>query len=248
MTDDLATPEELAALEALTLQHGVEREFYRFGRRTGPLTSQEVRGQTIRIMAGLAPKASTPPAPPATPRPTTAEGAPMSDSQRAFLRRLAHQITGDGDAFVDAFLSRHGGAPTSQDASAALKNLQGRREAGESAPKTKGTRLTTAAPSGRYAVTLPGTTNPLLVQINRPKTGRWAGYTFVVEVSFLPGGEQRPVLGREAELALEAISADPRGCSARYGTLTGHCGLCNLRLRNEASKALGIGPECITRF
>lgn len=107
-------------------------------------------------------------------------------------------------------------------------------------------------PEGRYAV--PGGETRLKVQIDRPKTGRWAGWTFVRDAAEYgrgqrygrqsPGGTYR---GDIAE-ALAAIVSDPPAASAAYGHLVGRCGVCGRRLEHPDSVARGIGPVCAERL
>lgn len=41
-----------------------------------------------------------------------------------------------------------------------------------------------------------------------------------------------------------AIDADPDGCAARFAALTTRCCRCGKQLRDPASKAYGVGPDC----
>lgn len=109
-----------------------------------------------------------------------------------------------------------------------------------------------ALPAGRYAV--PGGDTRLKILVRKPKTGNWAGFTFVSDAAAY--GE-RQNYGRQAPgkaytgsvvEALTAIVADPRAASAAYGTLTCTCGVCGRPLEDAASVAAGIGPVCAGKF
>lgn len=174
---------------------------------------------------------------------------PISDSQTRFMRRLAHEVTGDGDRYVAAINAKYARVLSSSEASAEinhLKSLQGgARPMIQPKPKSP---ATTSAPVGRYAVDLPGGRGPTLVEITKPTSGPWSGYTFVKTVPFLEGGKAEPVKGAAAIHVLNEVERSPRACAAAYGRMTGRCGQCNRRLSDPSSVQLGIGPECLGRF
>jgi hypothetical protein len=95
-------------------------------------------------------------------------------------------------------------------------------------------------PAGRYAVEIDGTVR--FYAVDRPETGRWAGWTFVerqVSDDFM-----RISKGEQAR-ALEAIrEAGFAEASKLYGRELGVCGVCGRTLTNEESRAAGIGPKC----
>lgn len=172
----------------------------------------------------------------------------MTQPQVSFLRKLAHQVTGDGNAHVAAFTSSHSGAVTAVAASAEIKRLKALVDAGTTPSPGGGRReaATTVAPAGRYAVNLPS--GPLLVEITKPTSGSWAGYTFVKTVPLLAEVAAEPVKGKQAVDVLKAIDENPRGCAGMYGRITGRCGQCNRRLSGPGSVELGVGPECMGKF
>jgi hypothetical protein len=176
------------------------------------------------------------------------ENAPnlVTQPQLNFLRKLAHQVTGDGNAHLAAFTASHSGAVTTVAASAEIKRLKALADSGAKPPARRQEAATTVAPVGRYAVDLPG--NSMLVEITKPSSGRWAGYTFVKTVPLLAGVEPEPVKGKLAADVLKAIDENPRGCAGTYGRITGRCGQCNRRLSDPSSKELGVGPECMGKF
>jgi hypothetical protein len=176
--------------------------------------------------------------------------APMaSEPQLQYILKLAHPATGDGRAHLEALKASCGGALTVAQASAEIKRLKalpaGARPA--AAPK-KLQVLTTEAPPGRYAVELPGARGSSLVELSKPTSGKWNGYTFVKTVPIFEGGEPQPIKGEMAVLAIREIDANPLGTAAIYGVITGRCGQCNRRLSDASSIAMGIGPECMMRF
>lgn len=172
----------------------------------------------------------------------------VTQPQLNFLRKLAHQVTGDGNAHLAAFTDSHSGSVTTVAASAEIKRLKALVDSGAvnpPAPRRK-EAATTVAPAGRYAVDLRG--NSLLVEITKPSSGKWAGYTFVKTVPLVAEVAAEPVLGKLAVDVLKAIDENPRGCAGMYGRITGRCGQCHRRLSDPSSKELGVGPECMGKF
>lgn len=105
-------------------------------------------------------------------------------------------------------------------------------------------------PPGRYALeTADGGTS--FWAIDRPKRGKWAGWTFARQqigpsmdhrAMVRPDGTMR---GHPATLAaLRAILRDPEMAMRRYGIELGVCGACKLPLTNDESRRIGIGPIC----
>lgn len=107
----------------------------------------------------------------------------------------------------------------------------------------------TNLPEGRYAV--PGGDTRLKLRIDHGKPGtKWDGWTFVKDAAVYGEGRrygsQRPG-GRyqgDVQAALKIILADPREAMAEYGRITGTCGRCGLKLEDEDSVRIGIGPVC----
>lgn len=164
-----------------------------------------------------------------------------------FAKSLAEQFYRKGMT-ADALSEKQWDAARSMHAKceAKAKERAARQEADASRPET-GIDLRTI-PSGHYGI--PGGDTRLKVRIRHAEKGRWAGYTFVDD-----GAEygQRRNYGRQApdgtyqgDIAdeLRAILADPAAAAARYGQLTGRCGMCNAPLEAEESIARGIGPVC----
>jgi hypothetical protein len=95
----------------------------------------------------------------------------------------------------------------------------------------------------RYAVEIDGTLK--FYQIDKPRDGRWAGYTFVkVQAS----DETYPVKNPKLNIKiLSQILKDPAEAMLRYGKEIGRCGHCGRTLTNEESRERGIGPICYAK-
>lgn len=103
---------------------------------------------------------------------------------------------------------------------------------------------TATVPDGLYSITYNG--HVKFFRVRSPKSGKWAGYTFV---DVQAGDDFYPVKARNLRmLALDLIAADPKAASAAYGRLIGRCGVCSRTLTNEDSRAAGIGPVCADRL
>jgi Family of unknown function (DUF6011) len=78
---------------------------------------------------------------------------------------------------------------------------------------------------------------------------RWQGWTFVKQIvgpNEVKIGAQRPngeYRGQWASL-LAQINDAPMETLGRYGQEIGKCGVCGLRLTDETSRKMGIGPIC----
>ena len=103
---------------------------------------------------------------------------------------------------------------------------------------------TTDLPAGRYAVEgFDGTV--MKYQIDKPVSGKWAGWTFVRD---LATGDS--IRDRDTKQAiLDELEAAGHLESAKlYGKVTGQCGICSKTLTNPDSIAAGIGPICAQKF
>lgn len=97
-------------------------------------------------------------------------------------------------------------------------------------------------PAGRYAVCDPTDSVIKFFKLDRPTTGKWAGYTFLkVQASddLFPVRDQA-----KKALILAEIAKDVLGSEQAYGQLLGKCARCRQTLTDETSRAFGIGPEC----
>jgi hypothetical protein len=98
-------------------------------------------------------------------------------------------------------------------------------------------------PQGHYAV--PGAGHQALdfYKVDRPTTGKWAGYTFVKTI--IGGHPENRVPRGEVDSVLERIDSYGVGLAATtYGIEIQRCCCCNTRLTDTLSRELGIGPDC----
>lgn len=99
-------------------------------------------------------------------------------------------------------------------------------------------------PAGRYAVT-GDNGQTVFLRVDKPTDGRWAGRTFVAVQA---GDELHKAYGAPALGLLRKIVADtPEAACIRYGHELGECGRCGRTLTDEASRAAGIGPVCVSK-
>lgn len=101
------------------------------------------------------------------------------------------------------------------------------------------TREATVA-DGRYAVEEDGT-----LEFFKVKNGNRAGFVFLDVQASDDWHAVRNVTRIRA--ILDLIAADARAALVRYGVELGECGRCGKALTDEASRAAGIGPVCITK-
>lgn len=102
-------------------------------------------------------------------------------------------------------------------------------------------------PAGRYAVeTNDGAINELaFYRVDRPETGKWAGYVFVKHIV---SDEEHRMSRAAGEAVLAKIaSVGAEDAAARYGLELGECGMCGRTLTNDESRARGIGPKCASK-
>ncbi len=102
-------------------------------------------------------------------------------------------------------------------------------------------------PAGRYAIPSGGHNDLAFYKVDHGKEGtRWQGYVFLAQL--VGGGREYAVKDRAARSTiLGRIAEDVETASRTYGREYGHCGVCNLPLTDEASRAAGIGPICLAK-
>lgn len=170
----------------------------------------------------------------------------MTDKQTAYIRRLMGEraMTDDARVRLNIVLDGAGEIPTGQ-ASQIIDWLlaQPMVEQPTDAAGLDLTGLTT----GHYAV------GDVLLKVDAPEAGKWAGWVFVKNGSEYHEeekfGSQRPggtYYGRHADL-LVAVLDSPTAAAQHYGQITGRCAVCNRTLEDEVSVARGIGPVCWDR-
>ncbi|AGU91959.1 hypothetical protein ADAWI_41 [Mycobacterium phage Adawi] len=106
---------------------------------------------------------------------------------------------------------------------------------------------TVEVPAGRYAIDtqVHAVNGTAFYKVDRPETGRWAGYVFVKQI--IGSDEQKLSMkqGRAILVRIAAVGAE--AASARYGHEIGECGICGRQLTNDESRARGIGPVCAAK-
>lgn len=79
--------------------------------------------------------------------------------------------------------------------------------------------------------------------VKRPKTGEWAGFTFVKEV--IGGHPEMPIRGKYMTEALKAIiDFGIEDAGILYGLKIKQCYNCNRSLTKKASRVLSLGRTC----
>lgn len=108
-------------------------------------------------------------------------------------------------------------------------------------PQTQTTRYSALVKEGRYAVEYaPGDLR--FYEVRQPKDGKWAGFTFVSQLS----GENHISMKdkQEREHVLSLIAHNVMGALKLYGQKIGRCGHCRKTLTDAVSREFGIGPVC----
>jgi len=115
-------------------------------------------------------------------------------------------------------------------------------------PKTKSANKLDAViatiTEGRYAVdSLSGNNDLDFYMVDKPTSGRWAGYTFV---SMIVGGHDRiPVKSARRHDVLRVIAeTGPEVAAMIYSNETRRCNKCDIELTKYASRQLGKGRTC----
>ena len=106
----------------------------------------------------------------------------------------------------------------------------------------------TNVPAGTYAV--PGGDTRLKVRIDKPKSGKWAGFVFVKDGAEYGEqkryGMQKPgnIYRGDIQDALRIIASDIAAAAKAYAAITSTCSFCGLPLEDERSVDAGYGPTC----
>lgn len=109
--------------------------------------------------------------------------------------------------------------------------------------------LEAQVPAGRYAVR--GDDEKVrFYLVDCPAEGRWAGFTFVSQVTGMVGEDGTRVKHPEARARVlgAIVAAGIAESFALYGREIGRCGVCNRVLTDETSRAAGIGPICAAKL
>ena len=118
-----------------------------------------------------------------------------------------------------------------------------------------------AIPGAHYAIPHPDTGQLDFFEVKRPKSGKWAGYTFVSRLVGAPGDYTRYRLSATQQetlsrlLLADTITTDdsrelagPEAGAYRYAREHRVCAVCNAALTDPESRARGLGPVCASRF
>jgi hypothetical protein len=98
-------------------------------------------------------------------------------------------------------------------------------------------------PESRYAL---GTEPEVrFYRVNKPKKGKWEGWTFIDRIVGSPGDFRKVVTSRqEREAAMAEIAADPQAAGKRFADKAGVCARCMAALTDPESRQRGYGPDC----
>lgn len=169
----------------------------------------------------------------------------MSRKQAELLRSLAVETLGENEGHAHlAQLRSTYPRPTRAQASEWITALKERKAANPvtAPPQARGGFPSVAA--GRYAIT--GDDGELrLYRVDRPESGRFAGYTFVKWIR--DGGYESRLSPVQAKAVLAKMAANPLDALVAYGRQTGICGKCGRTLTDPESVNAGIGPICAAK-
>ena len=102
-----------------------------------------------------------------------------------------------------------------------------------------------------YAYEWNGKTHFYRVTRSTPKSGKWAGYTFI-NVQERASDDLYPINNRATRKAiLETIRKEgPEACRIRFAERLGKCSRCMKDLTDEFNpyKGIGLGPDCGTKI
>lgn len=169
--------------------------------------------------------------------PSSSMGAPATDKQKAFVRTLL----AERESSVVAKVSRQAlnVAREENRLTAALLSVV-IEELLEIAPDTAKANI----PDGRYA--LPAEDGHFVFyKVDSPTEGKWAGYTFVVQLIGSVGDWEEQRLSRGMATSVRArIAADVQEAARMFGIKASACGYCSSPLSNPQSRAAGYGETC----
>lgn len=143
---------------------------------------------------------------------------------------------------------------TTRQLEAALKSLQrSLNQAGEVIEPLLDPKKLPAGTTRHAVVNADG--KMTFLRIDNVQEGNWAGWIFVKHIlgpaeearigAQRPNGEYR---GQWQAMLTQIMVDGPEVTIGRYGREIGKCGVCGLRLTDEESRRLGIGPICRDKF
>lgn len=98
-------------------------------------------------------------------------------------------------------------------------------------------------PESRYA--LGEEPDVRFYRVNKPKKGKWVGWTFIDRIVGSPGDFRKVTTSRqEREAAMTEIAADPLAAGKRFADKAGVCARCSAALTDPESRDRGYGPDC----
>ena len=117
---------------------------------------------------------------------------------------------------------------------------------------TSGLDLTVLPEGGSYYAVPNADGKLTFLKVDRPKDGKWGGWTFVRQYLGGQGPAQRlgcakPGQGYSGQWPslMEKVLADPKGAAQTFGQELGKCARCHADLTDETSRAQGLGPVCV---
>ena len=170
----------------------------------------------------------------------------ITEKQQAFILRLLDEREHGMDAALDT-LKGTVPAMSKQQASDMISALLKYPEKASSASAPKednyGIPSVEDLPAGRYAI------NSADGELTFYEVWRGTRKPEYVKLYVLHGPDSTEVpFGKGMVTILKSIAQDAGAAAVRYGHEIGACSICNKRLTNRVSRALGIGPICGGRF
>lgn len=172
-----------------------------------------------------------------------------STGQASFMEDLIGRLTKLDPAagrsardFTDLTTRKGGWTPGKSGNASEWINRMIRKETAlkAAAPVVRPTTGPVVVADGRYAVEEDG-----VLKFFKVKNGRRPGFVFL---DIQASDDWFPVRAADRRAAiLASIAQDPKAAMIRYGKELGECGRCGRTLTDEASRAAGIGPVCISR-
>jgi Family of unknown function (DUF6011) len=180
------------------------------------------------------------PAPRRAPSARTAQ--PATEKQANFIRNLVGaRLSQDGELAGDLLRRLDEEQISKADASAIISELLKLPSPKiERAPEGNQAEV----PGGRYGI-VGADSQVRFYQVDKPKEGKWAGYTFVKLLVGAPGGwNKMPINRSQTPQILSVIAADVAGAARIFGDKYSQCGFCSSPLSDPRSRAAGYGEIC----
>ena len=190
--------------------------------------------------------------------------APATERQLSFLRSLAADVYGADAPAALARIESDGVLLDRRRTSGAIDFLiAAKRRTPAPAPAAPAAPAAPVpgadVPAARYAVPAADGSWEFF-QVDRPASGKWAGWTFVKRLTGAPGDFSKSRLSRrdsDAVLARIAgaeyrdgdrVLTGPEAAAVAFSREHGVCAACLAPLTDAESIARGLGPVCAGRF